>query len=320
MKLINYHFIILFAVLMGLAVSGCNELFKVEKTSNLMDTYVSITTYAYNVNNAHKAIDAAFAEVKRIEKQFSEFNSSTPIARLNDLGYLSNSSEEIERIIRKSVYYSQITKGSFDITVEPILELYRNAFGKLHRPPKRCEINKTLKKVGYQKIIITNSTIRLNNTKITLGGIVKGYAVDRAISILKSYNLSSGMVNAGGDLAGYGKEWTIALQNPDNQKEYVSKFKIMNEGVATSGNYERYFDKNKKFHHIVNPHTGYSANNFVSVTVIAPTAQQADALATAVYVEGVGGIKLLERLGLQYLIITNNKTIIKSKGFPEISR
>jgi thiamine biosynthesis lipoprotein len=158
--------------------------------------------------------------------------------------------------------------------------------------------------------------------KITLGGVAKGYAVDVAIESLKSDGISSGFVNAGGDGRYIGTKpdgslWRVGLQNPDKSGDAVTIMNIRDVAVATSGNYERYFSDEAKVSHIADPRTGYPSSNLISSTVIAKTAMDADALATSVFILGEkDGLAMIEKLdGVECLIITNDKKIIRSSGF-----
>lgn len=299
------------------------------QTITAMDTFITITLYSENKTLANQAIKNAFTEIKRIEEKFNEYNDTSLTSELNKKKEINTTDKEFINIIQDSIYYSNLTNASFDITVKPILNLYSNSFQNLQRPPTPEEINQTLKETNYRLIEIktkTNNTqITLHNqTQITLGGIVKGHAIDKALEILKYNNITSALINAGGDMYALGnkpnnKPWTIALQNPDNSNEYITQIKLKNKAIATSGNYERYFNENKSFHHIVNPKTGYSANELISATIIANTALKADALATAIFVMGPEeGIKLINNLNdTEALLITTNKTLIYSTTFPK---
>jgi FAD:protein FMN transferase len=298
------------------------------QTITAMDTLITITLFSNNKTTANQAIKETFKEIKRIEQKFNDFNDTSLTSILNKNKNLTTSDKEFIQIIQDSLSYSILTNASFDITVKPILNLYSESFNNFNRPPKEEEINQTLKKINYKLIEIrniSNSTqiILHNQTQITLGGIVKGYAIDKGLSILQNHNIISALINAGGDMYALGtkpnnKPWTIALQNPDNSRDYITQIKLTNKAIATSGNYERYFNENKSFHHIVNPKTGYSATELISATIISSTAKEADALATAVFVMGPEeGINFINNLkNTEALLITTNKTLIYSKNFP----
>lgn len=312
-------------LLLAVLITGCaKEETKTAATRELMGTAVTITVYSDNKTAALDAIDLAFREIERIDNLLSNYKNDSEVSLLNKNGFIENASDDLVYNIKKSLYYSDLTNGAFDITVQPILDLYKGSFENKKRAPTGVEINNTLKLVGYENIYIKHRNISFlkPGMKITLGGIAKGYAVDKAIDILKQNNITNALVNAGGDIMAIGKkandgEWSIALENPRNKKEYVALIKTSNKAVATSGDYERYFDEDKKFHHIINPRTGYSATELISVTIIADKAIDADALATSVFVLGKGeGYNLIERLkDVDGLIITKDKEIIRSKWF-----
>jgi thiamine biosynthesis lipoprotein len=184
-------------------------------------------------------------------------------------------------------------------------------------------INETLALVGGDKISIGDNGIFFTEAgvKITLGGIAKGYAVDEALKVIKKMGVKYALVNAGGDLATLGPKpegepWLIALVNPDDLTQSLANFTIAGEAVATSGNYERYFDPEREAHHIINPKTGYSAQECISTTVVASNATQADALSTSIFVMGPeAGVALIESLSnVECLIVSADRTIYVSSG------
>lgn len=292
-----------------------------EKTRNAMGTTISITVIDFDETKAERAIDAAFLEIERIDNMMSRQKESSELFVLNSEGAILSASLDLVYVLQKSYYYSELSEGAFDITVLPILNLWADKV-KEGSYPKPDEINKTLEKVGYKKISINmdNVAFKEKGMKITLDGIAKGYAVDMAVEVLKNHGIEHALVNAGGDLRAFGsKNWTIALQNPENKEEYIVLFGICNESVATSGNYERYFNDVAKVNHIADPRTGFSAKGLISVTIVSEKATDADALATAVFVLGEEkGMRLVNALdGVESLIITSDKRILKSKGFEQ---
>ena len=319
--------LMLFLLLSLMAGSyGCDKapgLMEYRQTRSIMDTFVTVTVVTDDQKHATETLDAVFEEFRRIEKKFTIFDHS-PLSELNQKGYLETDDQEFLRILRKAYYYSQITEGYFDMTVQPILDLYTRSFSATGSPPTQEDIDSALRSVGYMNVIITDSSVTLHNdTKLTLNALVKGYAVDSAIDIILEHNISSALVNAGGDLRAIGKKpdgslWSIALANPDNTQEFLTVIDADNIAVATSGNYERYFDPSRRFHHIVDPHTGYSAQGLISVTIIAPTASQADALATAVFVMGKEkGLDLIQRLEtVEALLVTEDRELVYSSSYP----
>ena len=309
-------------VLLLLITTSCTQQTNLTKTRELMGTIVSITVVDKDTVKAGNSIELAFIEIERINSLMSHYNNQTPVGILNNEGILKNPDTELINILRQSEYYSALSNGAFDITVQPLLELYTTSFQKTGKPPSEKEIKNILNLVNYQNIIIEETSISFDKTgmKITLGGIAKGYAVDKAIEILKANNIESALINAGGDIRTIGnkgkEDWSIALRNPRDDQDYITIINLNNKAVATSGDYERYF-VDKTQHHIINPKTGKSALGIISVTILTDKAVDADALATSVFVLGANkGLALIESLsGVEGLLITENKEIIKSKGF-----
>ena len=309
-------------ILLLLITTGCVQETNLTKTRELMGTIVSITVIDKDTVKASQSIDLAFTEIERINSLMSHYNNQTQVGILNNEGIVKNPDTELINILRQSEYYSALSNGAFDITVQPLLELYTNSFQKTGKPPSEKEIKTTLSLVNYQDILIEETSISFDKTgmRITLGGIAKGYAVDKAIGVLKANNIDSALINAGGDIRAIGnkgkEDWSIALRNPRDEQDYITIINLNNKAVATSGDYERYF-VDKSQHHIINPKTGKSALDLISVTILAEKAVDADALATSVFVLGADkGLALIESLsGVEGLLITEEKEVIKSKGF-----
>ncbi len=315
----------------ALLVSGCADtphIERIERTRVAMNTDVTITVMHPDVSEAESAIDCAFAEIYGIEHLMSHTAEdiaadASEVARLNENGFLVNTSPELCYIIDKSCEYSELSNGSFDITILPVINLWTTRI-RAGSPPTSDEINETLKLVNYKNISIENNSVYFSHQsmRITLGGVAKGYAVDRAIEVLREHNICHALVNAGGDIRtmGFKREddpWRVALRNPSNKTEYITIMNLEDRSVATSGNYERYFSEEARASHIIDPKTGYAARELMSVTIIARNATDADALATAVFVLGENeGMELIERLdGVEGLIITRDRRILRSSGF-----
>lgn len=312
-------------ILVLILLLGCSQapLYKTVKSKELMGTEVEITILNLDYDEADAVIEKAFEEISRIENMMSNYVNDSYVYILNKDGIVEDVSDEFFRLIKDSIYYGDLSEGGFDITVQPILDLYSYTFSELGRPPTDDEISDVKQKVGYSYIAFKHRDIFFlkDNMSITLGGIAKGYAIDKAIEVLQEEGIEHALVNAGGDMKALGdkngKPWQIALRNPRDKKDYISIIDLNGSSVATSGDYERYFDDEKKFHHIVDPRTGYSATSLISVTIIAPEAKDADALATSVFVLGAeAGMELIESLDdVEGLLITKEKEIIRSNGF-----
>lgn len=313
----------LLAILLLSLLTGCvPNLEQYSKTEEHMGTFVSIIAYSGNSTIARTAIDTAFSEIGRIESMLSEYSGTSLLYKLNEQGYIETEERELIALINQSIAYSQATEGAFDITVKPILDLYKKSFEETGNPPSSAEIEEALSLVGSDKVELTSDSIELQpGMGITLGAIAKGYAVDLAGLILEEHGIDNYLINAGGDILAKGSkpqgDWNIALTNPRNKSEYVTMFQVKDQAVATSGDYERYFNEDMTFHHIVDPRTGLSATGLISATVIAPSAMQADAMSTSIFVlgeeEGMGLIESVE--GFEAMAILRNRTIIHSEGW-----
>ncbi len=302
---------------------GRREL-KTTETRLVMGTYVSITVIHPSENAAQEAIALAFAEIDRLNGILSRHQDSTPLSLLNDRGSIDDAPDELVEVVENALAYHTSSGGAFDITVLPLLDLYRQRFEAGQRPDD-SEIGERLSLVGSEQLIVDGRTLRFDRTGmgITTDGIAKGYIVDRAATILDGQGLENYLVNAGGDIrtrgsAAKGRPWTIAVQDPAKGRRYPEVIRLADGAVATSGNYEIYYDEARLFHHIVDPHTGHSPHLAKSVTILAPSAMAADALATAVFVQGPGaGTASIDTIeDAACLIIGSDDAVYRSRRWP----
>jgi len=296
---------------------------RVEGTWVAMGTNITIVVEDNNVEKAVSAIMAAFDEINRLEKLMSTTDPTSEIYALNNSGteWVSVSSDVLY-VLQKAKYYSDLSNGSFDITVEPLVELWMEKVKTSGREPEPAELESAMKLVDWKNLVIDENSSRVRflkeGMKITLGGIAKGYAADKATEILQQAGLKQGYVNMGGQIKGFGpKAWEIGIQHPRSSGELLGILNLENSSVATSGDYNRfYFLEGKRVHHIIDPRTGRSAENCISVTVITENGIDADALSTAVFVAGpVHGKELLDSLGLKGLIVTASGEIVKTNAW-----
>ncbi len=315
--------VLIIATPSAISCTAPSLLSKFEDTRSMMDTFVTITVYAPDEEKADSVIGAAFDRMEEIEKVASIFDEEAQAFQLNRDGYLEAPSEDLQQLITQSLEYGKLTDGAFDITVQPLLELWEAGLWQEPQEVQERRINETLALVGGDKISVEDDRIFFTEAgmKITLGGIAKGYAVDEALKVIKKMGIKHALVNAGGDLATLGSKpegepWLIALVNPDDLTQSLANFTIAGEALATSGNYERYFDPEREAHHIINPKTGYSAQECISATVIAPNATQADTLSTSIFVMGPeAGVALVDSLSnVECLIVSADRTIYVSSG------
>jgi FAD:protein FMN transferase len=252
------------------------------------------------------------------------YNEDSELSRLNKNKILKSPSADLKINIDRSLYYSNLSDGAFDITVQPILDLYKRSFSEKNFAPSGETISEELKKVDYKRVIAKDQEIKIgDDQRITLGGIAKGYAVEKAVEILKRHNITMALVDASGNMRALGKKhegvWNVAMADPRDMNNYIAIIPLDNNAVSTSGDYERYFDDKMEYHHIINPKTGFSATELISATIVTDNAFDADALSTAVFVLGKEkGMDLIESLpGVEGLIITREREVLRSSGFKE---
>ncbi|MFH0846627.1 MAG: FAD:protein FMN transferase [Chloroflexota bacterium] len=325
-KLKNALAILLTLVTLLVAPAGCAVRAspeKYEETRNMMDTFIRVTVYADDRVFAGKAISAAFLRMEEIAKAASIFDENAEAFKLNRDGYLESPSLDLVRLVRQSIEFNKLTDGYFDITVQPLLELWAAGLWQESAEAQQARVNEYLRLIGSDKIEVTAERISLEaeGMKITLGGITKGYAVDEALRILEGMGVKHAIIAAGGDIGTLGTKpsgepWNISLVNPDNTSESLAIFRFAQKSISTSGNYERYFSPDKKAHHLMNPKTGYSAGECISVTIVAGSGTQADALATSVFVLGPEkGMRLVESMDdVECFIVDTDREIILSSG------
>lgn len=308
-------------LLLILFVTGCaKQPTEVYDARVMLGTVIEIKIIGANPQ-AKIALEDAFREIRRIEKIMSHFDRASALSQLNKRGYSED--KELYALILKAVEISKVTDGGFDVTVGPLMNLW-DFQAKYPRVPTIRQIKQVLKSVGYKKINIDSQKNKIMIKKgidIDLGGIAKGYAADQALEVIIKDGIHTALINAGGDIRAIGnKEWHIGLKNPRGNG-VLAAIIVKNGAVVTSGDYERYFIKEgKRYHHILNPSSGYPADQCQSVTVIAPTATEAVALAKGIFVAGPEkGLNLTATQSkIESIIIDNQGHLYSSKGLLKI--
>lgn len=293
------------------------------KTEFLMDTYVTIQALGKK-NDVLKAIDDAFAEMERVEKKFTLFDPGNPV-----YGFNGNSDEitdpEIIYLAEEALKISRKSGGNFDITVKPLIQLwgFYNGRGSL---PAENKIKQVLKQVDYRLLEIRDGVLTKKNKKVEIdfGSIAKGYALSRAAASLKKSGISSALIDAGGDIYALGsldgKPWKIGIRNPRGEG-IAGVVRVSSRAVVTSGDYERGFTQDgRRYHHILDPATGYPADGPASVTVIAGRADIADGWATALFAAGTkSALKMFrENPEIEGVIVGDEGEIYYSSGAEEM--
>ncbi len=295
-----------------------------EETFLYFDTFVKLTFYPEPGLDTKVIMDNVRKELERIDNLYGY--GKTSLSDEFKKVRKSKITEEENYLLKKSQFVSNITGGAFDITIGTLEDVWGFRGNNPHVPQK-VELEKALKKTGYSKILLDDSTVSLQHDSLIIdfGGISKGYAVDIIVDMLKKQGIKAGIVDAGGDLKVFGKKpdkekWIIGIRHPERKGTVIKQFSVSETAVATSGNYERCFMENgKKYHHILDPKTGYPANRCLSVTIVSKQAILADALATGIFIMGPeDGMKLIETIpNLEGVIMYKeggNFKILNSKG------
>ena len=308
----KHLFVLLCLAVLAVSVSSCNseKLSRYSKSRALMDTFVTITVVSDSPEKAEQAIEKAFEEIERFGSLINFFSDKSEVALINKNAGLSEIkvSPETLDVIEKAIFVSEKSEGAFDITIGPVIRLW-----DFHRKikPSEIEIRKNIQLVNYKNIFINkeNSTVFLKNKGMMIdpGGIAKGYATDLAVEILKKNDIRSGIVAIAGDIVTFGKNpdgkmWNIGIANPrktNDSDEIIAKIALSDKAISTSGDYQRFFIVDgQRFHHLLDPGTGYPADTCRSVSIIAGKGVYTDAFSTAVFILGTDkGLKLVEELG-----------------------
>ncbi len=294
-----------FLIILGLVSCGAQRLSEYSRTEQKIGTFVKITVIAGDEDVAEKALDAGFAAFDKVNDVMSTYKKDSNLSEVN----LRAGKDAVKvdpsliEVIERASLYTEESGGMFDVSVGPLLELW-GFYRKEGKIPSDEEIQAKLRLVNSENIIINEneSTVMLKKQgmKVDLGAIAKGWAIDRSVESIKAAGVKSALVNAGGDIYALGEKpdgpWTIGVKRPDREG-YENKLKVMNEAVVTSGCYERFFLlEGKRYCHIINAVSGMPTENAMSVTVVAPDATRADAMATTVMLLGPkDGLKLLEK-------------------------
>jgi len=314
-------FLFLGAALFVTAAIVCALIFSVRTgkvTDYAMNTVISVTLRS---RNPEKDAKAAIDEVKRIDALMSATRAKSDISKINSskAGKKIKISPEVSSLIELSLYISEKTGGAFDITINPVSELWDITSLK-PSVPHDVRIREALSKVNYKDIDLDakNNTVMLKKEgmSINLGAIAKGYAADRVAKLLKDRGVSEAIVDLGGNVYVIGREKTVGIQTPFKTRgEYFTTCTVSDKSVVTSGAYERYFKENDRiYHHILNPSDGYPASSGIqSATVISESSALADGLTTAFYVMGEEKTKAIisEFKDIEVILLTDKGDVVR---------
>jgi thiamine biosynthesis lipoprotein len=272
-----------------------------------MGTTFTIYLYATDRTTADAEFEAAFDEIERVEEALSNYRPSSELSRINRLAATSatTTDPEVFNLLQTSFDYSRQSDGAFDITVGPLMRAW-GFFRKNGRYPTRAELAHAQASVGWKKVQLDASgrtvTFDVPGMELDLGGIGKGYAVDRVVDILREAGVKSAVVDAGSSTlyalgAPPGKDgWKVIVPRPGDRSRAVAQVVLRDNSLSTSGSYEKFFRLNgKTYCHIMDPRTGEPVQGMLQTTVIASTGTASDALSTTMFVMGpAAGAKLLE--------------------------
>ena len=294
-------------------------------TDGIMGTRITVELWADDPATAEAAIDAVLAQMRHIDETMSTYKPTSEVSRVNARAAAGpmRISKELFDLLTTAREYSIITDGAFDITYASVGYLY-DFRKRVH--PDDAAIAKALPAVNFRHVVLDpgNQTVRFSQkgVRIDLGGIAKGYAVDRGIEVLKSRGVTRAYVGAGGDsrIIGdrFGKPWMVGIRDPrKGEGEIITSIPLVDAAISTSGDYERFFDEGGvRYHHIIDPHTGHSASKVRSATVIGPNATRTDGLSKTAFVLGPEkAMEIYNRLDdIDAIIVKLDGTVIHSKG------
>jgi thiamine biosynthesis lipoprotein len=295
-----------------------------QRDEAIMGTRITVELQAADAAKGSAAIDAVMIEMRRIDELMSHYKPESELSQINL--HAAEAPVHVDRelfdLLKVSLHFSEITDGAFDITYAGVGHLYDY---RRHIRPTEAEIRAALPTVNWRNLILDPDKLTVKfampGMRIDVGGIGKGYAVDRCIAILQSLGITHALVSAGGDsrIVGDrdGRPWIVGIRHPDDPNKIVTRLPLVDTAMSTSGDYYRFFDENGvRYHHIIDPHTGHSASRVRSATILGPTATETDGLSKTAFV--LGAEKTLELINgmpkFDAIFITPDGRVLYSHG------
>lgn len=311
------------AAVCAVALSGCSQNnAEVTKTIYAMDTVMTLKAYG---KNAELALDEAKKEIERLDYSLRRGNPDSEIYKINADGS-GTVSEDTAELIGDALEICRSTEGAFDISIAPVMDLW-GFYTKDFYVPNDDELSSELSRVGYTNISVDKNNVSVSGgAQLDLGGIAKGYLSGKITEIFKNDGVESGIVSLGGNVQTLGKktdgsEWKVAIQNPDNDT-YIGALSVSDKAVITSGGYQRFFEKDGvRYHHIIDPKTGYPADSGVkSVSIVSDNGALADGLSTALFVMGLdeGTEYWRSHGGFDVVFMTDDNRVYITEGLKDI--
>jgi FAD:protein FMN transferase len=296
---------VLFILILLAGCSCAPKEIEVIRSQEMMSTNVTITLTGTDETKLGGLADETFAFMRGLSSKFNIYDPASEVSRLNAgvTGKPVRVSPELAEVLRAAAAANQNTDGYFDVTVRPLVLLWKEA-KRTGTLPTEEQIRKARSLIGFANVSLSGDTVtfRKPGISVDLGGIAKGYVVHRTAEYLKQLGVKAGIVDAGGDLFAWGKKpggskWRIGIQHPREGKTVLKVLEIEDRAVLTSGDYKRYFIRNgRRYSHIVNPFSGMPDSDVVSVTVVSPSLMSVDGLSTGLL--AMGSARAAEKIAL----------------------
>ncbi len=294
-------------------------------TDGIMGTRITVELWSEDRDKGEQAIDAVLDSMRHVDETMSTYKPTSEVSQVN--AHAADGpmpiTKELFDLLTAAREYSVLTEGAFDITYASVGYLYDF---RGHVRPNDAQIEKALPAVDYRHVLLDpqKQSVQFSQkgVRIDLGGIAKGYSVDRGIDVLKSLGITRAYVSAGGDsrIIGdrFGKPWMVGIRDPTKgEGSVITRIPLVDAAISTSGDYERYFEEGGvRYHHIIDPHTGHSASKVRSATIIGPYATRTDGLSKTAFVLGPEkAMEIYNRIDdIDAIIVKLDGTVIHSKG------
>lgn len=289
-----------------------------------MGTRMEVRLWHESEPEARRLLAAAMAEFDRIEAAMSTYRADSEISRVNAQAATAPVpvSTELYGLVGRALEMSVLSQGAFDITFDSVGQLYDF---RMRQRPTEAQIAERLPQIDYRHVVLDPAarTLRFTTpgTRINLGGIAKGYSVERVIALLRQAGVTNAFASAGGDtrLLGdhRGRPWVVGVRDPDDRDKLITNLSLDDEAISTSGDYERFFDEDgQRYHHILDPRTGKSAKGVRSVTIVGPDAVMTEGLTKTVFILGPDkGLAIVEAVGgYEAVIVDDQRRVLFSRG------
>ncbi|AOY78309.1 thiamine biosynthesis protein ApbE [Clostridium formicaceticum] len=332
----NKFKLLLILLILSLFLTSCKERTPelVRENQFVLGTFGQIQAYSTSTKKGNETLTMAYQRIHEIENKMSVAIEGSDVDRINKKAGIEpvEISQETLGVIQEGLEYYQMTEGAFNIGLGRLIDLWgisiESAVAPTTKPPSEEEIQLAKAHIDLQQLEINNGQVFIKDSGMTidLGGIAKGYAVDEAVRVLKEAGVESGFVNLGGDIYVLGPKpdgtlWKMGVQNPElGATNVIIKIELANRSIVTSGDYQRYFideETNQRYHHILDPETGYPTDNeLTSVTIISNTSIEGDVWSTAIFIMGLEeGLETLETLpDVEGILVTKDKKVYTTSG------